>query len=245
MSSSAKYKFLPVFNPEGRLLQIEYSMLAIESSKYSSLVLCSGSAAILLSEREISDSLSIPRNNECIHKITSSIFVCLTGLQADCDYMVSHLRQVSRGYKFENGEEIPIEELNLSISSFFQNISMHSGVRNLATTIFLTEANKETETVRSFVIMPAGKILPVIGFTAGKNSDEGKIEVRKRAQQIKKAKDEIGLCEIGIDIMKSMSDRSLSSKDIEICVLNKSEGGKVFDKEGIEKLLQVVSEERD
>lgn len=237
--SSSKYRILPIFNPDGRLLQSEYAMIAINSSNYISIVLKSSNSTVFVSERPTQDALIIQQKRFNLHNITSSILVSTVGIPADCSFLIKLLRNIAKNFEFENGLEPKIEFIANKISKLLQKFSQYTSVRNLGAGAFLATYE---DTPKAFQILPTGKCMPVHFAVLGKNSDNGKNELIKKKKEIIAAQDSTNLLSISFDVIKDLMSKPLNSKNIEVAICDHKDN-KILEENEIEEIIRKIIDE--
>ncbi|ELA42697.1 uncharacterized protein VICG_00012 [Vittaforma corneae ATCC 50505] len=89
------------FNDEGRLLQLEYGMEALYSS-YQTVSILSNSEIIFVSKKVPQQPLQAESHNS-IYKIGNGLYVNITGLPADIDYIVNRARTLAASTEYTLG----------------------------------------------------------------------------------------------------------------------------------------------
>ena len=98
-----------VFNANGRIGQIEYAIQAIKQSG-PSLAFKYKSGIIFITEKRPGSKLMIqPENGEKVFKIDEHVFVIVSGLTADGNYLVDQLRQQAQDHRYMYDTPFPVE----------------------------------------------------------------------------------------------------------------------------------------
>lgn len=90
-----------IFNDEGRLLQLEYGLEALYSS-YQAVSVISDSEVIFVSKKVPQQPLQAESHNS-IYKIGNGLYVNITGLPADVDYIVDRSRTLAASTEYTLG----------------------------------------------------------------------------------------------------------------------------------------------
>ncbi len=81
-----------VFNANGRINQIEYAIKAIKNSG-PAIALSYKNGLILATEKRTSSSLLVPpKHGDKVYKVDDHLYVCVSGLTADANYLLEHIR---------------------------------------------------------------------------------------------------------------------------------------------------------
>ena len=105
-----------IFNPEGRLLQVEYAI-----SNISNAGLCVGittkKGVILACEKEsTSKLLENKKTSDKIYKIDTNVAVAVGGLASDANLLIDYAREYSQNYYMKYRNLTPVENLVRFIS---------------------------------------------------------------------------------------------------------------------------------
>ncbi|KAH8238581.1 hypothetical protein KR032_010622, partial [Drosophila birchii] len=113
-----------VFNPEGRILQMQY---AREASKQgaTSFGICTKEAIILAAEKRPVSPLMVSTALDKIVKLDSHLYCTISGMTADARSLIDQARLTCAKHSFDYKEYMPIESLVESIS--LQNINFGMG----------------------------------------------------------------------------------------------------------------------
>ena len=100
-----------VFNSDGRINQIEYAIKAIKNSG-PAMAIKYKDGIVLATQKRLSSSLLVPpKHGEKVYKIDDHLYVIVSGLTADANYLIEYVRKCGQNYMFEFGTHIPIENL--------------------------------------------------------------------------------------------------------------------------------------
>lgn len=97
------------FTPEGRLLQVEYAMEAINNAGSTVGVLCPEGIVIAAERKQTSKLLERSKNSEKMYQIDEHIICAAAGLTADANTLISYARRMSQQYLYTYNEAIPVE----------------------------------------------------------------------------------------------------------------------------------------
>lgn len=122
-----------LFNPNGRINQIEYALKAIKNSG-PALALHFNNGIVIATEKRTSSSLLMPpKHGEKLFRIDDHVYVLVSGLTADANYLIEFLRKKSQDYKYTFGSNLPIEQLVEAICNLKQSYTQFGGMRPFGT----------------------------------------------------------------------------------------------------------------
>ena len=116
-----------IFNSDGRLLQVEYGLEAVNSSY--PIVTLKGAGIIAFASKKLSTPHLCLDAHSSIHKIADGIFVNITGRTADIDYVVGRFRELASSIEYSIGCPLTPDVLSRTIADKFQKWIQHSVVR--------------------------------------------------------------------------------------------------------------------
>ncbi len=109
-----------VFNPSGRINQIEFAIQAIKNSA-PALAIKYANGVVFLTQKRSDSRLSInPSNGEKIFKIDDHIYTIVSGMSADGDRLIDKMRSYGQDHLYQYDSPIPLEQLVERISSLKQ-----------------------------------------------------------------------------------------------------------------------------
>ena len=100
-----------VFDQNGRISQIEYAIKAIKNSGPAMALLYKNGIVLATQKRTASSLLVPPKHGDKIFKIDDHLYVIVSGLTADANYLIEYLRREGQDYFYKFGNHIPIENL--------------------------------------------------------------------------------------------------------------------------------------
>lgn len=132
-----------VFNPNGRITQIEYAIKAINNSGPAVAIIFNGGIAIA-TEKRTSSSLLIPsKHGDKIFKIDSHISVVVSGLTSDANYLIEYIRKIGQQYRYDYNNEIPVEQLVETLCNLKQSYTQYGGMRPFGTSFIFVGCDKD------------------------------------------------------------------------------------------------------
>ena len=131
-----------VFNPNGRITQIEYAIKAIKNSGPAVAVIFDGGIAIATEKRTSSNLLIPSKHGDKIFKIDNHVSVVVSGLTADANYLIEYIRKAGQNYRYEFGNEMPLEQLAETLCNLKQSYTQYGGMRPFGTSFIFVGCDK-------------------------------------------------------------------------------------------------------
>ena len=127
-----------IFNPNGRINQIEYAIKAIKNSG-PAIALHYKDGIVIATEKRTSSSLLVPpKHGDKIFAIDKHIHVVVSGLTADANYLIEFIRTKAQKYRYMYSSHMPIEQLVEVLCDLKQSYTQYGGMRPFGTSfIFL------------------------------------------------------------------------------------------------------------
>ena len=100
-----------VFDSNGRISQIEYAIKAIKNSGPAMAISYKDGIIIATQKRTSSSLLVPPKHGDKVYKVDDHLYVIVSGLTADANYLLEFLRRHGQNYFYKFGTYIPIENL--------------------------------------------------------------------------------------------------------------------------------------
>lgn len=119
-----------MFNSEGKLLQIEFGLEAVNSSL--PVVTMKSKTTIVCASRKIVQDKLEDENATNFHRLSEKCYVAITGLLGDLDYAVRRLKVVANKKTFALGVEVTPDILCRAFADKIQALIQSSGERPAA-----------------------------------------------------------------------------------------------------------------
>mmetsp|Transcript_43323 Transcript_43323/g.49819 ORF Transcript_43323/g.49819 Transcript_43323/m.49819 type:complete len:250 (+) Transcript_43323:178-927(+) len=121
------------FTPQGRLMQVEYAIEAINFSGACIGVLSSEGVILATERKQTSKLLEQTKSSEKIYVLDKHIMCAVAGLTADANTLIDRARNSSQNFNEKFREPIPIEQLVQDLCNFKQYYTQHGGQRPFGT----------------------------------------------------------------------------------------------------------------
>jgi 20S proteasome subunit alpha 6 len=221
MTSQFNYENYLIFNPEGKVPQIEYAQRSTEHGN-TCIVLCNGVFGVFVTYQPLSSKLEIPKKK--IFQINDNSLFSFSGITNDGLEIVQYLRT---SFLQEN----VIKDRQAHYIHVFDDLSVDAAYRTLAgnsrlygaSGLFLTEYEGSIHAVE---FRPSGTVREVVGGAIGRRSQSCKTILRDRCDQLKEQFFDLpGLIKIGVDALcnayPDTDDESMIAESVSIYVLER------------------------
>lgn len=110
------------FSTDGKLLQVQYAIEAINKTGSAIGVLTKEGIVLTTEKQDVSSLLEASRHSEKIFSVDEHLFTVVNGLTADANYLIDVARVEAQNYKYTyGGENMPIEQLIVKICDIKQS----------------------------------------------------------------------------------------------------------------------------
>mmetsp|Transcript_38973 Transcript_38973/g.79787 ORF Transcript_38973/g.79787 Transcript_38973/m.79787 type:complete len:236 (-) Transcript_38973:2080-2787(-) len=224
---------LTIFNPRGRLSQIDYATNAIASSN-TTVGLKTKTHVIIITKTSKNIEFEEKPGNSTIFIIDKNIGLSGSGLNTDMMVIVQKARRMAQKFQNNFGETISIRQLVNDLSSYMQEFTQTGGVRPFGVCLFIMGFDNLGPTF--FQINPSGSFFKITSNGIGNNSIYAVDFLKKRWNSDLNFTECIRL---GIMALRETSDSKLSSLQIQIGIIDKNCEFYILAHEEIENFLKL------
>jgi len=179
MSSGGYDRNITIFSPEGRLYQVEYAFKAIKSENATTVAVRGKDAAVVVTQKKITDKLVDPSSVTHMFRITPHIGCCLTGMMPDGKALLNRAREIATKFRFEKGYEIPVHYLAKRVADQSQVYTQYPSSRPLGVCTIFIAIDDETGP-QVFKCDPAGAFGGFRACAAGEKEQEATSALEKK-----------------------------------------------------------------
>jgi 20S proteasome subunit alpha 4 len=147
---------ITIFSPNGNLLQVEYSMEAVNMGQCSAAVKCKDGIVFAVEKKsfkKLQDSSSIKK----IHMIDENVCAAFSGLNSDGRILVNNARLKAQSYRLDYEDDPSIEFMSRYISQVVQKYTQKGGARPFGLSMFVAGFDREHQP-KLYLIEPSGMI---------------------------------------------------------------------------------------
>jgi len=222
-----------IFNDDGRLLQLEYGLEALQSG-YQTVSVLAESEIIFVSKKIPQQPLQAESHNS-IFKIGDGLYVNITGLPADIDYIVDRARTLAASTEYTLGCKVTPDVFVTVFAEKFQVRIQKTGKRIPAFAVaiggFENGVPKLHYTDMSVVQFPC--------FAAAAGEDHSKM--MKHLEKHYKRGDRSAAVEIAISALLQSIGRDAEATEIQVGILTK-DGMEYLSDQKINEAIQNIAE---
>ncbi len=235
--ASAYDRAITVFSPDGRLLQVEYALVATKRTPLAVGMRCGDGVILATVRKHVSPLASLPRK---IYQIDEHIGAIAAGLVGDGLVLIDRSRIEAQYHRLIYGEPITVETLAKRMALFKQQYTQYAGLRPFGVIMIFGGVDRSPGL---YVTHPGGAYYAYSAFAVGKNSEKiNEIFKEKYKESLTMAE---GLKMI-VDAVKTAAAEGKEVEkegapltgDLEVAIVSaKDKKFRVLSREEIEKLI--------
>ncbi|RZC57910.1 hypothetical protein C5167_005208 [Papaver somniferum] len=217
----SQYSFsLTTFSPSGKLVQIEYALMAVGSGQ-TSLGIKAANGVVIATEKKLPSILVDETSVQKIQSLTNNIGVVYSGMGPDSRVLVRKSRKQAQTYYrlykpslAATTETIPVTQLVREIAAVMQEFTQSGGVRPFGVSLLV--AGFDDNGPQLYQVDPSGSYFSWKASAMGKNVSNAKTFLEKRYTEDMELDDAI---HTAILTLKEGFEGQISSKNIEIGII--------------------------
>lgn len=198
-----------MFNPDGRLFQVEYAKEAVRKGA-TSIGLIGKDCVVFVAHKNVTDQLAVASTIQKVFKIDSHIGATYSGMVADGLHIIDTARSSSQNHRLVYDDVKSVEALAKGVSSYMMQATQYGGLRPYAVSMLLGGID---DVPRLFEIEPGASFL---GYKADAIGAGKKIATEIL---LKEYKDNMSVDEaigLGVKIIKKVSEAKLTEDNVDI-----------------------------
>jgi len=134
-------QLITMFSPDGRLLQVEYALEAVNRGATVLGIACS-EGIVLGAEEQVQTELQDPNFGWKIHEVDEHLGAAVVGLASDARILIDQARIYAQVNRLTYDETINVEVLTKRIVDIEQLYTQHAGVRPFGVSIIFGGVDK-------------------------------------------------------------------------------------------------------
>ncbi len=198
-----------MFNPDGRLFQVEYAKEAVRKGATSIGFIADG-AVVFVAHKNIIEPLAVPLTIQKVFRIDSHIGATYSGMVADGLHIIDTARSNVQNHRLIFDDVKSVEALAKNISSYMMQATQYGGMRPYAVSMLVGGIDTEP---RLFEIEPGASFL---GYQADAIGSGKKVATEILVKEYKKEMSVDDTISLGIKIIKKISEEKLSEDNMDI-----------------------------
>ena len=198
-----------MFNPDGRLFQVEYAKEAVRKGA-TSIGLIAKDSVIFVAHKNITDPLAVPSTIQKVFMVDSHIGATYSGMVADGLHIIGIARDSAQQHRFIFNEVKSIESVAKDLAAYMMQATQYGGIRPYAVSILIGGIDTQP---RLFEIEPGASFLGYKADAIGSG--------KKAASDIlvKEYKDNMPLDDaisLGVKIIKKVTETKVTPDNLDV-----------------------------
>jgi 20S proteasome subunit alpha 2 len=231
----SQYSFsLTTFSPSGKLVQIEYALMAVGAGQ-TSLGIKASNGVVIATEKKLPSILVDETSINKIQSLTPNIGVVYSGMGPDSRVLVRKSRKQAQTYQRLYQEPIPLSQLVRETAAVMQEFTQSGGVRPFGVSLLV--AGYDDNGPQLYQVDPSGSYFSWKASAIGKNVSNAKTFLEKRYTDDMELEDAI---HTAILTLKEGFEGQISGKNIEIGIIDEKRVFKVLTPAEVEDYLAEV-----
>jgi len=219
-----------MFNPDGRLFQVEYAKEAVRKGA-TSIGLIAKDSVIFVAHKNITDPLAVPSTIQKVFMVDSHIGATYSGMVADGLHIIGIARDSAQQHRFIFNEVKSIESVAKDLAAYMMQATQYGGIRPYAVSILIGGIDTQP---RLFEIEPGASFLGYKADAIGSG--------KKAASDIlvKEYKDNMPLDDaisLGVKIIKKVTETKVTPDNLDVGYIEDGHEFTILNSEEIEKYL--------
>eukprot|EP00756_Hemistasia_phaeocysticola_P058421 Hpha_TRINITY_DN35045_c0_g1::TRINITY_DN35045_c0_g1_i1::g.82630::m.82630/K02726/PSMA2; 20S proteasome subunit alpha 2 len=173
----SQYSFsLTTFSPQGKLLQIEHAMAAVNNG-HAAMGIKAKDGVCLVTEKR-TPALADGRDFKKMQQLDEHVGMIYAGMNADMRLHAQYARKICQRYRSTYEEPIPVNQLVRDIANLMQEFTQQGGVRPFGVSLLV--AGHDSQGFHLYQVDPSGLYIPWKATAIGKGAANAKSYLEKR-----------------------------------------------------------------
>ncbi|KAJ6248554.1 proteasome subunit alpha type-2 [Anaeramoeba flamelloides] len=226
---------LTTFSPNGKLLQIEHALKAVESGA-TSLGIKASNGVVIVTEKKLPTTLIDENSVKKIQNLNDGIGVIYSGLGPDYRVLLSKARKKSQQYFKQYNEIIPVNIISRKVAGIMQEFTQSGGVRPFGVSLLV--AGYDHNGPQLFQVDPSGSFWAWKATAIGKNSSNSKKFLEKRYKPDMEIEDAINTA---ILTLKEGFEGEMDEFNIEVGVIKNDKKFRILEPEEVKDYISELN----
>lgn len=219
-----------MFNPDGRLFQVEYAKEAVRKGA-TSIGITAKDSVIFVAHKVVTEPLAIPPTVQKVFKIDMHMGATYSGLVADGLHLIDTARLRAHNHRLIYDDTKSIESLAKEISAYMMQATQYGGLRPYAVSLLLGGVDNGP---KLYEIEPGASLL---GYKAEAIGAGKKIATDILVKEYKDNMSTEDAIALGVKIIKKASDVKLLPDGLDVGYVKEGEGYRFLSPEELAKYL--------
>ncbi len=198
-----------MFNPDGRLFQVEYAKEAVRKGA-TSIGLTTADSVVFVAHKNISEPLAVSSTIQKVFRIDARIGATYSGMVADGLHIIDTARSSTQNHKLVFDDVKSVESLAKQISSYMMQATQYGGMRPYAVSLLLGGID---EVPRLYEIEPGASFL---GYKADAIGSGKKVATEMLVKDYKSDMDIEDAISLGVKIIRKASETPVTEETVDI-----------------------------
>lgn len=198
-----------MFNPDGRLFQVEYAKEAVRKGA-TSIGLTTSDSVVFVAHKNITEPLAVASTIQKVFKIDSHVGATYSGMVADGLHVIDQARGSTQNHKLIYDDVKSVESLAKYISSYMMQATQFGGMRPYAVSVLLGGID---ESPKLYEIEPGASFLGYKADAIGMGKKVATELLQKEYKENLSLEDAISL---GLKIIKKVSESPITEDNVDI-----------------------------
>lgn len=217
-----------MFNPDGRLFQVEYAKEAVRRGAVA-LGMAVKDGTVFAAHKNIEEPLIVPESFEKVFRVDAHIGATYSGLVADALHLINTARSSAQSHRLVFDEVKSIESVTKDISDYMLQATFYGGVRPYGISLIIGGIDPDP---RLFLIDPSASLIGYKAVAVGTGAKLANDMLSKERKDTLSVEDGIRL---GVKIVKKVNEGKLTSDHIDVGYVQKGGEFTILKPEEIEK----------
>ncbi len=220
-----------MFNPDGRLFQVEYAKEAVRKGA-TSIGMIAKNSVVFIAHKNITEQLAVPSTIQKVFRIDAHIGATYSGMVADGLHIIDVARNRAQNHRLVYDDVKSVEALAKDTSAYMMQATQYGGLRPYAVSFLVGGIDTMP---RLFEIEPGASFL---GYRADAIGIGKKIATEIL---IKEYKDNMSIDDaisLGVKIIKKISEDKLAQESLDIGYVETGSDYKLLSPEEISPYLK-------
>lgn len=195
-----------MFNPDGRLFQVEYAKEAVRKGA-TSIGLIAKDSVVFVAHKNMTEPLALSSTIQKVFRVDAHIGATYSGMVADGLHIIDTARSTTQNHRLIYDDVKSVESLAKGISAYMMQATQFGGMRPYAVSLLLGGID---EVPRLFEIEPGASFL---GYKADAIGSGKKLATEMLIKEYKDGMDLNDAIALGVRIIKKVSEAPRLSED--------------------------------
>lgn len=198
-----------MFNPDGRLFQVEYAKEAVRKGA-TSIGLTTADSVIFVAHKNITEPLAVSSTIQKVFRIDARIGATYSGMVADGLHIIDTARGQTQNHKLVYDDVKSIESLAKNISAYMMQATQFGGMRPYAVSLLVGGID---DAPRLYEIEPGASFL---GYKADAIGSGKKVATEMLLKDFKEDMNLQDAISLGLKIIKKVSETPINEDNVDI-----------------------------